>query len=281
MTTTLTKPDAIQINALLAQLRVAHKAVDDKEWLSADLAGEPAVSIDGLGSTTRPLSALDSAGLGFLTPMISFLQEPLDQLRGNPDAVSSSSGEFDKAGQDATAVADQYRSSATSQTSQWSGQSAADYQRTGTNLADGIESIAETALTSAKAMIGAGQVVAQVVDIVARLVGEAVGKIVPIMSEAIAQAPATFGQSIAVAIPQCVQIAVDYGGQIAAKLAALLASGENLTKLIDGALGVLKIVKQAMTVIGQQSQSGIAAGKPGQPAPSTKTGTNGQTEEVA
>ena len=68
------------------------------------------------------------------------------------------------------------------------------------------------------------------------------------MTEAIAAAPATFGQSIAVAIPQCVQIAVDYGAQIAGKLAALLASGENLIKLIDGALGVLKIVKQVHDV---------------------------------
>ena len=58
--------------------------------------------------------------------------------------------------------------------------------------------------------------------IVTQLITEAVGKIVPIMTEAIAAAPSTFGQSIAVAIPQCVQIAADYAGQIAGKLAALL-----------------------------------------------------------
>ncbi|MGH3762268.1 hypothetical protein [Actinophytocola sp.] len=63
------------------------------------------------------------------------------------------------------------------------------------------------------------------------------------MTEAVAAAPATFGQSIAAAIPQCVRIAVDYAGRIAGKLAALLSSGEKLIKLIDGALGVLKIVE--------------------------------------
>jgi uncharacterized protein YukE len=256
-------PDAVRINALLAELRVTGKAVDNREWLSAELAGEPAVSLDALGSTASPLSALDGAGVGFLTPMISFLEEPLHQLRGDPDSVSSGAGEFDGAGQSAAAVGEEYRSAAGRETSEWSGESASSYQQTGTDLADGILSIAETSLTSAKAMIGAGEVVAQVIDVVTRLVTEAVGKIVPIMTEAIAAAPATFGQSIAVAIPQCVQIAVDCGVQLAAKLGALLSSGENLIKLIDGALGVLAIVKEGMKFIGEQSQGG------GTPSPAT------------
>jgi hypothetical protein len=267
MITTAPAPDAVRINALLAELRVAGNAVGGKEWLSAELAGEPVVSIDVLGSTAKPLSGLDSAGVGFLTPMISFLEEPLAQLRGDPDAVSAGAGEFDAAGQGAASVAEEYRGATASETGEWSGQAATDYRAAGADLADGVLSIAETALTSAKAMIGAGEVVAQVVDIVTRLVGEAVGKIVPIMTEAIAAAPATFGQSIAVAIPQCVQIAVDYGTRIAGKLAALLASGENLVKLIDGALGVLKIVKQVMTVIGEQSQGTAPAAKPEQETP--------------
>lgn len=248
--------DTVRINALLAELRIAGNAVGSKEWLSAELAGEPAVSIGALGSTASPLSGLDSAGVGFLTPMISFLEEPLNQLRGDPDAVSSGAGEFDGAGQAAAGVGEEYRSAAGRETSEWDGDAAAGYQQTGMELADGILSIAETSLTSAKAMIGAGEVVAQVIDVVTRLVTEAVGKIVPIMTEAIAAAPATFGQSIAAAIPQCVQIAVDCGVQLAGKLAALLSSGENLIKLIDGALGVLKIVKQVLTVIGEQSQGG-------------------------
>jgi hypothetical protein len=69
MTTTLTQaeagepaPDAVRVNALLAELRVAGNAVGNKEWLSAELAGEPVVSLGMLGSTARLLSALDSAG---------------------------------------------------------------------------------------------------------------------------------------------------------------------------------------------------------------------------
>jgi hypothetical protein len=268
MTTTLSQdrtaepaPDVTEINALLAQLRVARGAVDGKEWLSADLAGGPAVSVDGLGSTGSPLSTLDSSGMGFLTPMVSFLDEPLNQLRGDPSSVSSGAGEFDGAARDATAVADEYRSSAGTRTSEWSGESASGYLKKGMELADGVLSIAETSLTSAKALIGAGEVVAKATADVTQLITEAVGKIVPIMSEAIAAAPVTFGQSIAAAIPQCVQIAVDYAGRIAGKMAALLSSGENLMKLIDGAVGILKIVKQLMSFIGEQSQGGTSSGK--------------------
>ncbi|MEU6642784.1 hypothetical protein ABZ863_09545 [Saccharomonospora sp. NPDC046836] len=255
------EPSVVEINTALANLRLAGDSVGDKQWLSAELAGEPVVSLGMLGSTASPLSALASAGCEFLTPMISFLEEPLGQLRGDPDSVSGPAGEHDGAAQGANSVADDYRSTVESETSEWSGSAKDDYTETATKLLDGIQSIAETAATNAKAMIAAGEVVAQVVDIVTRLITEAVGKIVPIMTEAIAAAPATFGASIAQAIPQCVAIAVDYGGQIAEKLGALLASGENLMKLIEGAIGVLDIVKEGLTVIGDLA-GGDSSGSP-------------------
>ncbi|MET8760121.1 hypothetical protein [Lentzea sp. NPDC004782] len=249
-----TATDTGTITALLNELRTTSKAVSGDEWLTRDLANTPGADLRELGSNGKPLQALDSAGVGFLTPMISFLEEPLNQLKGNPDGVQQGSGEFERAGQKATTLARDYQGKAASETSGWSGQSATDYAKTGKQLADGVLSVAETALTSATALIKAGQVVAQVVAEVTRLITEAVGKIVPIMTEAVAAAPATFGQSIAVAIPQCVQIAVDCGAQIAAKLGELLASGENLIKLVEGAQAVLKVVKQALSVIGEQAR---------------------------
>ncbi|WP_228713683.1 WXG100 family type VII secretion target [Prauserella endophytica] len=251
---------AVEISTALAELRLAGDSVHSKEWLSVEIAGEPAVSLGMLGSTASPLSALASAGCDFLTPMISFLEEPLGQLRGEPDSVSGPAGEHESAAQGAGSVAREYGSTVDKETSEWSGDAKTNYTETATKLVDGITSIAETAATNSKAMIAAGEVVAQVVDIVTRLITEAVGKIVPIMTQAIAAAPATFGASIAQAIPQCVAIAVDYGGQIAAKLAALLASGENLVKLIEGAVGVLNVVKEGLTVIGDLAGGGDSSG---------------------
>jgi uncharacterized protein YukE len=265
--------DVVKINALLAQLRITKNAVDKKEWLSPGLADGQPGSADVISSTGSPLTTLDSSGMGFLTPMVSFLNEPLDQLRGDPSSVSSGATEFDDAGQNASALAEEYRSTAGSQTSEWSGQAGSDYLSKGTELADGILSIAETALTSGKALVGAGEVVGKAVADVTQLIGEAVGKIVPIMSQAIAEAPATFGQSIAVAIPQCVQIATDYAGQIAGKMAALLSSGENLVKLLDGAAAIVKIVKQGMSFIAQQSQSGGGSTQSTPSTPSTTAST--------
>ena len=253
MTTTT---DAGTIAALLNELRTTTSAITGDQWLSGGLAGTPRADIGELGSNGKPLQALDSAGVGFLTPMVSFLEEPLNQLRGNPDGVQRGAGEFENASKSATALAGSYRDKAGSETSGWTGASAENYASTGKELADGVLSVAETALTNATAMIKAGEVVAQVVAEVTRLITEAIGKIVPIMTQAIAAAPATFGQSIAVAIPQCVQIAVDCGVQIAAKLAELLASGENLIKLVEGAQAVLKVVQKALSVIGEQAQSG-------------------------
>ncbi|MCC8246099.1 WXG100 family type VII secretion target [Saccharothrix luteola] len=278
--------DAGRIAALLAELRSVSAAVVSREWVSGGLAGDPDAPIGAMTSTERPLSALDSAGVGFLTPLISFLEEPLDQLRGDPDSVSSRAGEFDSAGQDATSVAEEYRSSAAQETSEWTGQAGTDYLTAGTELADGILSIGETALTSGKALIEAGEVVAKVVAAVTRLITEAIAEITPIITQALAAAPATFGQSLAVAIPQCVQIAVEYGGRIAGKLAELLTSGENLIKLVEGALGVLKVVKEIVSSIGEQSQSGAPSGD--KPSVSAKTAvseepalTTSATEELA
>ncbi|AXB41343.1 hypothetical protein [Amycolatopsis albispora] len=262
-TTTAEAPaSALEINTALADLRIAGESVGNKEWLSGDLAGEPPVSLSMLGSTASPLSALASAGCDFLTPVISFLEEPLGQLRGEPDSVSGPAGQHQQAAQGATTVADDYGSTAANETSEWSGEGKQNYTETVTKLIDGIKTVAEAAATNAKAITAAGEVVAQVVDIVTRLITEAVGKIVPIMTEAIAAAPATFGASIAQAIPQCVAIAVDYGGQIAGKLAALLSSGENLVKLIEGAVGVLDVAKEGLSVIGDLA--GGASGETGE-----------------
>lgn len=252
-------PSAADMSTALADLRVAGNSIGNRDWLSAEIAGEPVVSLGTLGSTANPLSALASAGCDFLTPIISFLEEPLQQLRGEPNSVSEPAGQHDSAASSAASVADDYRSTVDGETSGWSGNSKQNYTDTASKLVDGVKSVAEAAATNSAALTAAGQVVAQVADIVTRLVTEAVGKIVPIMTEAIAAAPATFGASIAQAIPECVSIAVDYGGRIAAKLSALLASGENLMTLVQGAAAALDVANKGLTAIGQLAGAGSSA----------------------
>jgi hypothetical protein len=73
------------------------------------------------------------------------------------------------------------------------------------------------------------------------------------MTQAMARAGETFGQSVVEAIPPCVGIAVTYAAKIAAKIAALIASGDNLMKLVQGAMAVVDLIKAGMTTMSQQS----------------------------
>ncbi|ONI75134.1 hypothetical protein ALI144C_41030 [Actinosynnema sp. ALI-1.44] len=252
----MTAPTQHQDTAqLLAELTSAAAAVRGNSWLAAGL-GRSSAAVGLLGSSTSPLSSLSGAGLGWFTPYVSFLEEPFNQLRGNPGSVSSGAQEFQDAGQSVSSLASSYRDATGSQTGTWTGSAASSYRDTGSQAADGISALGEAGSTVAGAIAAAGEVVGQAVEAITALATEAIGKIVPIMTQAVAAAPSTFGQSIVAAIPQCVQIAVDCGQKILAKLAALLTSGQNLLKLVQGALAVVKVVKQVLSQIGSQSSQG-------------------------
>jgi uncharacterized protein YukE len=238
---------------LVVDLKATDQAVNAKGWVAPGL-GVPGAPLGMLGSSLNPLTGLAAAGLSWFMPLVSFLGEPLTQLQGgNAGSVTSGSQDFDEAGQDIAGVAGAYRQSAGAQTSEWSGTAASDYRDAATQHADGIAGLGEASNTVGSAIIGAGQVVAQAIAEVTELIAEAVAQIVPIMTQAVARAGETFGQSVVEAIPPCVAIAVEYALRIAAKLAALVASGNNLLKLVQGALGVVDLIKAALTTISKQS----------------------------
>jgi hypothetical protein len=215
-------PGGGQITELLGRLTVAGDAVRAGTWLSGDLGG------DRTPPATDPLSGMDSAGLGWLTPFVAFLEAPLNQLRGNPGPVAAGALEFDRARQDVSAAAAVYRRA----TADANGR-----------FVDALTALAESSGTIASALTGAGDVVARVARTVTGIVADVVGTVVPIM----AAASATSGQSVAAAIPRCAGIAVEAGQRIAGLLAALLASGRNLLELVDGAVAVVRMVRQELT----------------------------------
>jgi hypothetical protein len=238
---------------MVADLQSTNEAIRGNGWVSPGL-GTPGAPMGLLGSTLNPLSGLAAAGLGWFMPLVSFLGDGLAQLQGGNDAsVSSGAMDFDGAGRDIAGVADTYRASTSAQTSEWSGPAASQYRETGAQYADGIAGLGEGSSTTGSAIIGAGQVVAQAVAEVTELIAEAVAEIVPIMTQAVARSAETFGESIAEAIPPCVGIAVTYAARIAAKLAALIASGDNLMKLVQGGMAVMDLIQQALQSISQQS----------------------------
>ncbi|KAA2265221.1 hypothetical protein F0L68_05065 [Solihabitans fulvus] len=247
---------------LLADQRANTAAVQGGGWRSDELTGSDG-GLPTLGQTSSPLSGLADAGFGSLMGMVSFLEEPLKVLSGNPSSISSSSQGLHGAGTQVSSLADSYRQSTSAQTSSWSGAAGSDYRNAGSQHADGIQAIGEALTSIATAVAGAGEVVGQAVQIVTELITQAVGEIVPIMTQAVAAAPATFGQSIAVAIPQCVEIAVRYGQQIGQKLAALVSTGQNLMKLVTAGVQTAKAVGDAISKISKSASQGGSGGGTG------------------
>jgi hypothetical protein len=238
---------------MVADLTSTNGTVVSNSWVSPELGGSGG-SLDLLGSTADPLSGLASAGLGWFTPLVSFLSDGLSQLQGgNAASVTSGSQDFGTGGQNLTDLAGSFGNSVNTQTSSWTGAAATDYRNTGAQAANGVAGLGAASTTTGSAIIGAGQVVAQAISDITELIGEAVAQIVPILTQAVARASQTFGESVVEAIPPCVGIAVEYALRIASKLAALLASGQNLLKLVQGALGVVDLIQQALSSISQQS----------------------------
>jgi hypothetical protein len=242
---------------MVADLKATDDAVQAKGWVAPGL-GVPGAPLGLLSSTLNPLGGLAAAGLSWFMPLVSFLGEGLTQLQGgNGASVTSGSQDFGAAGQDIAGVADSYRQAAEAQTSDWTGPAATQYRDAAAQHAEGIAGLGQAGNTTASAIIGAGQVVAQAIAEITELIAEAVSQIVPIMTQAIARAGETFGQSVVEAIPPCVAIAVEYALRIAAKLAALVASGDNLMKLVQGGMAVVDLIKTALSSISQQGvQSG-------------------------
>jgi hypothetical protein len=254
---------------LVADLSATNDEVRGMGWVAPGL-GVPGSPLGLLTSTLNPLATLVTSGLGWFAPMVSFLGEPLTQLQGgNSASISSGSQSFDEAGKNLDGVAGALKGAISAETTGWSGTAASDYRATATQQADGVSGLGQASTTTGSAIIGAGQVVAQAIAEVTEIISEAVAEIVPIMTQAMARQgppPADPG-AVAEAIPPCVGIAAAAAARCAAKLAALIASGDNLMKLVQGAMGIVDLIKSALSSISQQSVRPDA-----EPAPSTAAG---------
>ncbi|GAA1988655.1 hypothetical protein [Amycolatopsis minnesotensis] len=265
MTAPATAPDAgqVDITQTLGDLESTLVAVQGNDWVTAGLSGATTAA-DLLGSGSDPLSGIVNAGFGWLTGLVDFLAAPLKTLAGDPGSMNSSARDMHGAGQSLASHADSYQQAAGKETGGWSGEAASGYQNTSGKLADQLRAISKASAGVSSAMSGASEVVGQAQRIVTELVGEASGQITTIMTQAMAAAQVTGGASVAAAIPECVRVATQYGGQIAGKMGALLSSGQNLTTLLLAVVKSLEVVDKAITqTTGKGSSTHGSAGSPG------------------
>ncbi|HEY4024021.1 MAG TPA: WXG100 family type VII secretion target [Pseudonocardiaceae bacterium] len=255
MTAALTTPNNATIASSLADLTSTGDAVRAGGWGTAGL-GTGTGDLGQLAATDSPLSALSDNGFGYVRGMVSFLEEPLHQLAGDPGAVSTAAADAQSAGEKLSSIAASYRSSLGQQTSTWSGTAADSYRGAGTQYADGITTLSQAASTVSSAISGAGSAVAQTAQGVRQDIAEAVGHMLPILAAARAQSGSN-GTSLAQAIPECVQIAEAYAQRIAGRMRSLLSSGQQLKALVEKAIQAAEAaVKQAFQHVTGGSESG-------------------------
>ncbi|PSL48671.1 hypothetical protein B0I31_12458 [Saccharothrix carnea] len=270
---------------LLAELATVSGAVLDAEWSTGGLASLPAPADFGvLLSSADPLAALDSAGVGVLTPHVAFLAKPLDQFRGDPGAVTTPAQGMATAATDIRTLADTLRQAATTGTSGWTGEAADGHRATGAQFAEGLTAISEAAKTISGAVVGAGEEVVKALTRIIGLIEEAVRKMIPVMADGIARAPLTGGASLVEAIRTCVDIATACGAEIADVMANLLANATNLMKLVDLVLTVVDAVTQLLQKLAKAAEGSggdapAAEGTPATALESEKTAT-GQSQLI-
>jgi uncharacterized protein YukE len=264
---------------LLTELSTVSNAVLDREWSTGGLAALPKPGDFGaLISSANPLANLTSAGVGMLTPHVSFLAKPLDEFRGDSGAVSTPAQGMATAAADIRTLADTFRQTSTTETSGWTGEAAEGHRVTSAQFAEGITAIAEAAKTISGAIIGAGEEVVKALTEITQKVGMAVGEMVPVMADGIARAPLTMGASIVEAIGACVAIATKYGGEIAEVMANLLANGMNLMKLVNMVLTIVHTVAQLLQKLVKLAEGGDASATTGTPSNTPESGEKTATQ---
>ncbi|MBE9375886.1 hypothetical protein IQ251_15655 [Saccharopolyspora sp. HNM0983] len=261
---------------LVEELKATTEAVRGRGWLSADLGSAGA---ELSAAVPDPLSALSSAGFGFITEAVSFLVEPLQQLTADPGAVSSGTQSFLDAGQAIFSTAASYQQAAASETGGWSGAAATGYLQTGAELVHSLNGLGQASQALAESAAGAGEAVAKTHAEVTVLINEAVGRIIMILNQAVAAAQATGGASIAAAIPQSVQVATDYGGRIAQKMQELLSSLQGLMQHVDSAATALARLTGTIAAIGQQASGGGGAPSGTASTSSLRTGSGDSSRD--
>lgn len=240
-------------SSLLTDLQSAVGAIQGGSWLAPGMSGTG--DIAGLGNVVSPLMQVAEAGFAFVMPLIDFLDEPLKLLGGDPSAITSTTQNLSDTGQSVSSLADNYQQAAMNQTTGWSGPAADGYQNTSAQQSTGNAALGQASTGLSSAVNGGGAAVAETLVEVTALIGAATGEIVGVCTEAAAEsaAPCDDGAAWAHAIPTIVGIAVAYGVEIAAKMAELLSSAQNLSGLVQSVLSAVQDAEQLITQFTQSS----------------------------
>jgi hypothetical protein len=209
-------------------------------------------ALDLLGAAMDPLGTLASAGVGWLIEHISFLKQGLDELAGNPEAVTAKAVTWSNVSKQLTTSAENYeQSAATLGRSFTDGAAAAAYQATAKSYAATLRGAADHAQGASTAMnIGAALVGTErglIRDMISSFVGELIIKGLA----ALATSWCSFGGTVAAFIADTVLEGSILAEKISTKIAKVVEKLETLAKSAGKSKAAIESSANALKKVGK------------------------------
>lgn len=249
-----------QVQNLLTHIKGTADAIDKGDILGSAM-GVTNVAMDIIGLSGDPMSAISSAGVGWVLNAVKFLKEPFDILMGSPSAITNSAQSWATAAKNLNQTAQQFRQAAANQTVNWLGKAGEGYRTAALNQANGLEALARASQAVSGAMTKAGQAVAKARQAVLDLINQAVQQIIQICIQALASSWLSFGASIAQGIAQSVQKAVTTAQKTMQKIKDVVQTLQQIIKTVQQIMQLVQQVKQILAQIGGKA-SGEQVMKP-------------------
>jgi uncharacterized protein YukE len=141
-------------------------------WVASGLGAGG--SLAALDATMKPIEALSSAGLGFLTGHVQPLQQVLDRMAGKSSVIHSFATAWQQVSTQVNQIQQQLAKAAAKDTAQWHGAAGDKYRAHAAQTTSALSQIAALAKAASSATTMAGQAVAggrqQVNDLLMKLV---------------------------------------------------------------------------------------------------------------
>jgi hypothetical protein len=210
--------------------------IGNSSWVDPTLGGF-ADSVEWLSFALDPLSPLlgwaAEQGAGWLFGLVQPLNEPLDGLTGNADAVIAHEQAWNNVAQFAGQTREQYTDAVSDDTTHWLGATADAYRGYAEGHATVLDGIGQAAAGIAAAAAGAGLLVGRVRGIVADCIAQFANIIAGWLPAALFAEGVTAGMATPAIIARVANLVAKYVGKINHVIRALFNSMRQLARILD------------------------------------------------
>lgn len=215
------------------------EGIQSGNWVDIGL-GALTTGLEALSIVMDPLGSVGSNLVSFVIEHVRPLQDALDKLAGNADAVAAQAQTWKNVAKAIGEVQLGYSQDATTDTAQWTGAAGDAYRRRAADTAALIGAGSQAADGIGSAVELAGMVVGVVRETVRDLIADLVGRLVVWAAEAltIVGAPAVAAQAATAA--------AKWAARIAQLIKQLVRTMENLTPLLRKLGDLLKQIRRKM-----------------------------------